>query len=136
MGMRVPPGGAAKTSARRWLVMLLAAVFAMGGLLHTGPLHVESFHGAELPVAMAWHGGGMPGSHVLGNRTLGNHLLGQLHDTPFGNCVASGICSLCGMTSVKAPTTSKTCPHEAPPLAVAMISLTIPPPLRPPTLRG
>ena len=121
---------------RRWVVMVLVAVFALGGLLHAGQVQAASAHGGDPSEVTASHGDGTPGNRALGEHTPANHLPAQTHDAQFASCASTGNCLLCGPTPIRAATAPRTCRPTAPDFAVAVVSRAIAPPLRPPLLHG
>ena len=120
----------AKAGIKRWIVTVLAAVFALGSLLHIDPSRAASLR-ADVVSVVSDRNDGMLGSHIPVNT-----LPGQPHDSQLADCSISGVCGLCSVTFVGTAVAPRVVQAMAPDVAAVVISRTISPPLRPPTLLG
>ena len=112
---------------RGWFVLLLAALFALAGLAHGGPVRPAPAHEAAMAAASMLAGAASALSdHAMD--TPGPHLPGQPHDAKAGGC------PLCGVLPVVIgpPPGPRFDGAAAPPSSPAAAGLA--PPLPPPRL--
>ena len=110
---------------RRWVIIVFAAVLAVGSLLHPLPVYagVPYVHSGQHETITAMH------------ETPGNHQPGPSHDVQATGCAIGG-CGFCSAEPIAALIVPNWVRVVRPALAALALSREIVPPLRPPILHA